>query len=351
MYMKVMVVIATVVALNTQIGLVFGHHRTYCKLDTTTDFNFVNWSPAGRLNLRTAVSIRRITPANHIEVRQQIKVGRKTLKFPLRYIHKDELEEISVWPKSGSSKTDKRKLCQKLYRALKLRHEALVRSIEKQQFVSDQPIFLQELYKKKYASLATRDLPILRTSTSSSTIGLYVVDPERAKAHWLTTERSRAIELKIYSKFNAYGMLQEDPKIQVCRYGEEIPHRDTQINRTKDKAGKRSASFSLEDSKYRVDVYFDRQKNMRIVELNQLEPKKQKQILYTCRVNKGATFCGDDGYEVLEKAGDFDDDGKIDLLLILTRKYANAPSYVFLSSAAKEDELVRAVAVFDSGGC
>ncbi|MES1244805.1 MAG: hypothetical protein ABUT39_24570 [Acidobacteriota bacterium] len=58
-----------------------------------------------------------------------------------------------------------------------------------------------------------------------------------------------------------------------------------------------------------------------------------------------------DGPPTLHWAGDLDRDGKLDLVIDITNHYNLSRMALFLSSLAKEGELVGLAGFFDSGGC
>jgi hypothetical protein len=58
-----------------------------------------------------------------------------------------------------------------------------------------------------------------------------------------------------------------------------------------------------------------------------------------------------DGPPALHWAGDLDREGKSDLVIDITNHYNLSRMALFLSSLAKEGELVGLAGFFDSGGC
>jgi hypothetical protein len=71
---------------------------------------------------------------------------------------------------------------------------------------------------------------------------------------------------------------------------------------------------------------------------------RQTQVLYS------ADGFVDDPHFYIEWAGDLDGDGKLDLVVNLSRKYSVHPHRLLLSSKASPTELVREVAAFLTHG-
>lgn len=85
-----------------------------------------------------------------------------------------------------------------------------------------------------------------------------------------------------------------------------------------------------------------------------LDDGHRRQVLLTLpagRYDDGSLMLGDDASPALLFAGDLDRDGRLDLILDATDHYNVGQPTLYLSSHARDGELVRAVAVHTSVGC
>ncbi len=77
-----------------------------------------------------------------------------------------------------------------------------------------------------------------------------------------------------------------------------------------------------------------------------IEYEGRSQMLWDFHRDGNATLAWDDPHFSLEWAGDLDQDGKPDLIMILTQKYSSLPTFLFLSSKADLGELLKRVAEY-----
>jgi hypothetical protein len=80
----------------------------------------------------------------------------------------------------------------------------------------------------------------------------------------------------------------------------------------------------------------------------------RRQVLFALdagRRDDGSLMLGDDASPALLFAGDLDRDGHLDLILDATDHYNVGRPTLYLSSPARDGELVRRVAVNESVGC
>jgi hypothetical protein len=85
-----------------------------------------------------------------------------------------------------------------------------------------------------------------------------------------------------------------------------------------------------------------------------LDDGRRRQVLFALdagRQDDGSLMLGDDASPTVLFAGDLDRDGRLDLILDTTDHYNVGRPTLFLSTAAREGELLRPVAVHESVGC
>lgn len=113
----------------------------------------------------------------------------------------------------------------------------------------------------------------------------------------------------------------------------------------------KTADFKMESGKYKIklnsvdytyETKLSTDKSKITVTLTKHGETSKSQVFYECKTGgpKNPT-CGDDGMQIFYWAGDVDGDNELDLIVMFTEKYSIMEYRLYLSSEAKEGELIR----------